>query len=114
MAQAAYATATTELNAPRDAEYEAFARVTHALKSAANDRDRIVALHDNRRLWTILARDVVQDGNTLPDRLRADILKLAEFTSLQTSKVMRNQAAPDVLIEINTSVMRGLSRRAAP
>lgn len=108
MAQSAYSAAATDLSAPRSAEYEAFARVTRALKTAEGASSRAVALHDNRRLWNVLAADVADSGNALPETLRARIFYLAEFTRTHTGKVLRNEASPDVLIEINTAVMRGL------
>lgn len=108
MAQSAYSAATTELKAPRTAEYEVFARVTRALKTAKGLSDRVAALHDNRRLWLVLAADLADPANALPDALRAQLLSLAEFTRQHTSKVLRDGASADVLVEINTTVMRGL------
>ena len=108
LAQSAYSATATELKAPRTAEYEAFARVTRALKTAERLPARVNALHDNRRLWLVLAVDLADPGNALPEDLRARLISLAEFTRQHTSKVLRNEASADVLIEINTAVMRGL------
>jgi flagellar protein FlaF len=69
----------------------------------------VAALHENRALWTILAADVADPDNGLPETLRAQIFYLAEFTDHQTSKILRGEGSADSLIEINTAVMRGLS-----
>lgn len=66
------------------------------------------AIHENRRLWTILASDVVDKENGLPAQLRAQIFYLAEFTESHSRKVLAKEATADALVEINTAVMRGL------
>ena len=113
LAQSAYSAVTTDLSAPRSSEYEAFARITRALKAAAPGPRRVAALHENRRLWTVLATNVADADNALPSTLRAQIFYLAEFTQLQTSKILRENADPGILIEINTAVMRGLRQQQA-
>lgn len=114
-AQAAYRTAANPIRTPRGAEYDAFARITGRLRSAsrppARFRDLAAAVHDNRRLWAILATDAAGDGNLLPPELRARILYLAEFTRIHSGHVLRTGAPADPLIEINTAVMRGLAGR---
>lgn len=114
-AQAAYRTAAHPVRTPRGAEYDAFARITSRLKAAAKPPSRFhdlaAAIHDNRRLWAILASDAAGDGNLLPPGLRARILYLAEFTRLHSGKVLRDGAPAGPLIDINTAVMRGLGGR---
>ena len=94
-------------------EYEAFARVTRHLKrsadlGAAGFADLARALHENRRLWTMLALHVADPANGLPQDLRARLFYLAEFSNLMAGKVLRREAEAGVLVEINTAVMRGL------
>lgn len=112
-ARAAYTAESGTINTPRATEYRAFARITHRLKSAvANGRDMpalAAAIHDNRRLWTILATDVAQPANPLPAALRAQLVSLAEFTRVHSGKVLREGASPDPLIDVNIAVMRGLA-----
>lgn len=108
MAQSAYSAATAELKAPRTAEYEIFARVTRAIKAADSIASRVAALHDNRRLWNVLAADVADNDNALPESTRARIFYLAEFTRQHTAKVLRSEADADVLVDINTAIMKGL------
>ncbi len=115
MARAAYASPTAATRSPRSIEYDAFARVTYQLKAAlaapkANFAALARALHDNRALWTVLAADVAEAANGLPEALRAKLFYLAEFTVDHSRKVLAGEAEAGVLVEINTAVMRGLRR----
>jgi flagellar biosynthesis activator protein FlaF len=116
MAKTAYATNKAPIRTPRGTEYEAFARVTHRLKAAADKgdfgfADLAQALHLNRRLWTLLAADVAEKDNALPQDLRARIFYLSEFTTQHSRKVLRGEDTVDALIEINMAVMRGLRNK---
>lgn len=117
MAKTAYATNKAPIRTPRGVEYEAFARITHRMKSAAERGkpgfpDLAQALHLNRQLWSMLAGDVAERDNGLPQDLRARIFYLAEFTTQHSRKVLRGTDTVDALVEINTAVMRGLRQRA--
>ncbi|MGO4914652.1 flagellar biosynthesis regulator FlaF [Pseudogemmobacter sp. W21_MBD1_M6] len=112
-ARTAYSSSATPLRMPRTTEYDAFARITHRLKDAAENGEAsfpnlVDALYANRQLWTLLAVDVANEENLLPQSLRAQIFYLAEFTALHSGKVMDRTAKADVLVEINMSMMRGL------
>lgn len=110
-AKTAYGTTQKTTRTPRGLEYEAFARITHSLKFAErNNRfnELAAALHQNRKLWTILASDVAEDSNGLPEELRARIFYLAEFTNIQTRRILKKKASVEILIDVNTSIMRGL------
>ncbi len=113
LAQRAYGQSTAPTRTPRDTEYEAISRITHRLKAAASRRatdfgDFVHALHENRRLWSVLATDVSDTDNALPDELRARIFYLAEFTEHHSSQVLGNKAEVEPLLEINMAVLRGL------
>lgn len=120
LAQNAYTQAVRSIGAPRDIEYKVFVRITRALSETAEIAPtdgaafpRLVeALHENLALWTALAGDVSRDGNGLPAELRSKIFYLYEFTREHTRKIMRGDGDADILIEINTAVMRGLKGRA--
>lgn len=112
-AQSAYRSTVQPTRTNRGIEYDVFARLTHRLKDAAaggSAKDLISAVHDNRRLWTLLAADIAGEGNALPQELRARILYLSEFTRTYSSRVL-NGASVDPLIDVNTAVMRGLEER---
>lgn len=113
LAQGAYGAHGAPTRTARDTEFDIIAAVTRRLKSAADNRARdfatlAAAVHENRRLWTMLAADAADPANGLPDETRARIVYLAEFTSQHSSKVLRNEATASPMIEINTAVLRGL------
>lgn len=111
MARSAYASATAKIKSPRNTEYDAFARITRQLKasSATHEFQALArAIHDNRRLWTLLAADVLEPENELPAPIRARIVYLAEFVFQHSSKVLAGNATADALIDINKAIMRGL------
>lgn len=118
-ARMAYASQTAPIRTERGSEYDAFARVTRALSQAAGKgrgqfSELADALHRNRQLWTILAANVADPDNALPEGLRARIFYLSEFTDHHTSEVLRNGADPAVLVDINTTVMQGLRSDGGP
>lgn len=118
LARTAYSKSTPSIRTPRASEYDALAHVTGQLRSATTEGRTSVArlaaaLHDNRLLWTTLAADVAGPGNGLPEELRARIFYLAEFTQQHSPRVLRGEAAADILVDINTAVMRGLRQGEA-
>jgi flagellar protein FlaF len=114
MAQTAYSSSAAPIRTARSAEYAAFAKITHQLRSASKTKKTnfpqyVEALNSNRKLWRLLAVDVASPGNQLPDSLRARIISLAEFTRKHTSSILSGDADEVALVEINTTIMRGLS-----
>lgn len=109
LAQRAYAPTISAVRTPRSSEHQLFTQITARLRHAKNHADLVRALHDNRKLWTTLAVDVADNDNGLPEPLRAQIFYLAEFTQQHTSKVLRRQADPDTLIDINDAILGGLA-----
>lgn len=114
LARQAYAPKTFSLKPGRAVEAQIVGQVTSRLKAAAahaqNDFPALArALHENRQLWLILATDVASEDNGLSKEVRAQIFYLAEFTDFHTTKVLKGEASADPLIEINTSILRGLN-----
>ncbi len=114
MSLQAYQQASQRAESPRETEYRLFVEVTRALMEAARaDRSdlkaRITALDWNRRLWAALAADCSSAQNGLPEGTRASIISLSLFVSRQTSQIIRNQGDIDLLIEVNRSIMQGLT-----
>ena len=113
-AQAGYGDTSRAVNAPRQIEYQAFARITHGLSAAiAADGPGAFpalaeAMRQNIRLWTIIAADLANPNNGLPESLRAQLLSLAVFTRTHTERLLAREANPEALVEINTAIMRGL------
>lgn len=95
----------------RDTEYDAFSRITFALKSAAQSDDPsqiIKAVHANNELWTILATDLMQPGNGLGDEIKSGLLSLASFSIKHGHAVLNGATSIGVLVDINISIMKGL------
>ncbi|OYW59699.1 MAG: flagellar biosynthesis regulator FlhF [Rhodobacterales bacterium 32-66-7] len=109
----AYAQRATPARSLRSIEYELFAQITQRLRTAwtarAQDFPGLVrALADNQQLWSTLAADVATPGNGLPDALRSRLFYLYEFTAHHSRLVQDEKAGIDALVDINTSIMRGL------
>ncbi|SIO49930.1 flagellar protein FlaF [Rhodovulum sp. ES.010] len=119
MAQKAYsAPEQAQTRTPRATEYAAFARITARLKAAETAGAKgfpalASAIHENRRLWTMLAADVADGDNGLPQSLRARIFYLYEFTTHHSREVLNGNAAIGPLVEVNTAIMRGLQSSEA-
>ena len=114
MAQRAYSAHAAPIRTARGTEYDAISRVTRDLAAASvavplDHGALAAALHQNRRLWTLLAANVADGSNLLPASLRARIFYLAEFTEVHTRRVLRGTADSSALVDVNMAVMRGLS-----
>lgn len=116
MARTAYSSAAAPVRTQQSTEYEVFAQITSRIRSAQAKgqpafAELVAALHDNRRLWTLLAADVADAGNALPEALRAQIMYLADYTLHHTPLILKKTASAEILIEINTAIMRGLRQQ---
>lgn len=92
----------------RDAEYDIFSRVTRMLREADTRAEQIAATYKNNELWTLLASDLANPENALPDELKANLISLAIFSIRHGSSVMQGEALVQPLIDINMSMMKGL------
>ncbi len=112
MAVKAYQAAQRAAESPRHSEYRLFGQVTGALIDAQaaglKGMNLIGALDWNRRLWSTLAVDCMDEGNRLPKELRAQIVSLSIWVAKYSSQVMHQGASIEPLIEINRTVMQGL------
>lgn len=113
LADSGYKASAQSISSDRGLEYQVFSQVTRELasirKGAPDYHPKLAeALHRNMKLWAILATQVADKDNQLPEDLRASIFYLSEFTRHQTAKIHAGEATPEILIEINTSIMRGL------
>ena len=113
IAQAAYGQREAPVRTNRSHEYDLLARCTQQLAMAWTRRKEnfpslAVALTENLQLWSALAADVAEAGNGLPAPLRAQLFYLYEFTAGHTRAVLDQRGSVEVLVDINTAVMRGL------
>jgi len=109
----AYQKAQRAAENPRNAEYRLFGQVTGALMDAksagAKGASLIDAIDWNRRLWSTLAVDCMNDGNQLPKELRAQIISLSLWVTKYSSQVMQEGVSVEPLIDINRTIMQGLN-----
>lgn len=118
-ARAVYARPEAPQRTPRALEYDLLARITQRLSAAWSGREKnyhalMSALDENLRLWATLASDVAETTNQLPAKLRAQLFYLYEFTMQHSRAIRENQGSVEVLIDINTAVMRGLRGEGGP
>jgi flagellar protein FlaF len=114
MALQAYQTTSARTESPRELEYRLFGFVTGELmRVKAEGRENLQkfaeAVDRNRRMWSAFAVDCSGEGNELPKDLRATIMSLSMWVSRYSSEVIQDGADIEALIEINKSVMQGLS-----
>lgn len=112
-ARTAYARPQAPSRTPRSIEYELLARITQRLTQGWTTRMQdfpalAAAVNDNTRLWSTLAADVANPDNGLPKPLRAQLFYLFQFAEAHGRKVLAGTASVEVLVDINTAVMRGL------
>lgn len=116
-ARSAYTTNQTAVRTPRSIEAQLLGQVTSDLKKAAAPKASFAtiadAVHRNRRMWTTFATGVADKDNELPDQLRAQLFYLAEFTEQHSRKILRGEDTIDALIDINMSILRGLTGTGA-
>ena len=112
----AYKNAQTATENPRATEYRLFGQVTGAVIDAQKDGIKGGPLAEtidwNRRLWRTLASDCLDDRNQLPREVRAQIVSLSLWVSKDSKQVTRQGAPMTPLIEINRTIMQGLSGAA--
>lgn len=115
----AYGEVTQRTAGEKDIELALFRQITDTLKqvSEAEDvqpTDWAEAIHRNQQLWTTIAIDLLHPGNALPDELKRSLLYLAEFVRQSSMKIMAGEGEIADLIEVNQSIMNGLSGVVAP
>ncbi len=116
-ARRGYKTVQREMNSDKAVELKVFTSVTSALSRVDNDAidgpaKLAEALVDNAKLWSVLFVDLVNPENTLPLDLKTSLITLAEFTQIQTLKVLGGEADHQILIDINQSIITGLRQSA--
>jgi len=102
------------IETPRDTEYRIFTHLTAALE-AADQPDvplgsRTEVIQRNREFWLALGYDLAHPDNSLPDTLRAGLINLAIWVQGESSRAVRTGTKLRDLIDVNRSVMAGLSR----
>lgn len=112
MSLKAYQNAQLAVEEPRSVEYRLFGQVTGALIAAQRENQRgkelVDAIDWNRRLWSALASDCLDQTNALPGELRARIVSLSIWVAKYSGQVTRDAAPLEPLIDVNRTIMQGL------
>ena len=116
MSLKAYQATQAATEDPRLTEYRLFGQVTGALLNAKESNavggPLVEAVDWNRRLWRTLATDCMDDRNRLSREVRAQIISLSMWVNKYSKEVTRQGASIDPLIEINRTIMQGLTGAA--
>ena len=111
-AQTAYSNVAHTTKSDKSMEFDVVAGVTAKLRTASSAKgsfnELAEALDTNRRMWGVIASSVADKDNCYPEQLRAQLFYLYEFTVHHTRKVLKGEVNADALVEVNTSVLRGL------
>lgn len=124
MSIAAYKRTITETESPRQIERRLFSEITASLENLGEEFDVAGARKDklsilasglrdtlwrNSRLWMSLRNDLAEPGNALSPELRASLISLALWVDSHTRNVLRGDSNVRPLIDVNNSIIRGLS-----
>ncbi len=123
----AYKNTIRQSESPRQIERRILSRLTGALEAHAaydtadspNARLGILsnglrdALAENQTFWNELKYDLAMPENQLSPDLRAGLLSLALWVDRQTSAIMGGKTGVMALVDINRSIVAGLSASPA-
>ena len=114
----AYGEVTQRTAGEKDIELALFQQITNELRNVSDadtvqPTDWAEAIHRNQQLWTTIAIDLLNPGNALPEEMKRSLLYLAEFVRQNSLKILSGEGDIADLIEINQSIMMGLSGASA-
>ena len=124
MSVSAYKSVIRENEAPRQIERRVFAKITAELERYAEEFDysetylerlEILAqglrqaLQENLKLWSALKFDLSNPNNALPPPLRASLVSIAIWVERQTGEVSGGETGALDLVDVNRSILEGLS-----
>lgn len=127
MSIAAYRATLRHTEDPRAIERRLIARVTGAMEQHAEAYDSApdlatrqsilagglsAALSENATIWRTLKDDLAQPGNRLAPSLRAGLISLALWMERETVRILGGGGRIAPLVEINGSIVSGLSGEA--
>ena len=98
-------------------EHAVFRQITDALIEAQelekNDAQKWAdAVNLNLELWTLLSTDLLHPDNQLNEATRKSLLELSIFVRRASMKILAGEGEIADLIEINETIMKGLSGSA--
>ena len=110
----AYGEVTNRTASDQQIDYALFREITQALNEIAQQDDPLPsvwadAIDRNLQLWTLLSTDLMNSDNQLPAEIRKSLLSIAESVRRISYDVLSGGGEMADLIEINETIMQGLS-----
>lgn len=117
LAYKAYGNVAQRTAGDKEIEFALFQQITEALEGVLDPDTRTPsawadAISRNQQLWTIIATDLLDPGNGLPDNLKRSLLLLSEFVRQSSLNILAGEESIPDLIEVNKTVMAGLVRHS--
>lgn len=107
-----YTTAVEATETPRQREYRLLARANRQLSDTKGKKD-IAGLYKavmyNRQIWNTFMIDLTDENNQLPKELKGALISLGIWVEKFSDQVCNGDESVDDLIEVNRSIMEGLS-----
>lgn len=112
-ARSVYGNVGRSIGSDRDIEIQVFQTAISRLRSLAGldfklTPDAAKILSDNLKLWDLLTIDLAQAENPMDKTLAAQLIGLAKFVRVHTIALYRGEGSVDVLVDINTAILKGL------
>lgn len=118
LAYKAYGDIQQRTASDKEIEYALFLQITQDLESVASEDKPVPAVwadavSRNLQMWTLLAADLMGDNNALHEDIKRGLLVLSEFVRRTSMTILSGGEGIDELIDINKTIMKGLSGEAA-
>jgi len=97
----------------REREVQAFTRAIELMDDATaagpKSREAIEAIYFQQRLWGVLIDDLRDEGNSLPENLRAEIISIGLWVLGELEAIRRGERESFAdLREVTVSIRKGL------
>ena len=112
-ARSVYGNVGRSVGSDRDIEIQVFQASIAKLRSISGldfkfTPDAAKILSDNLKLWDMLTVDLAQPDNQIDKNLAAQLIGLSKFVRVHTMALYRGEGSVDVLVDINTAILKGL------
>lgn len=112
-ARSVYGNVGRSVGSDRDIEIQVFQTSIVRLRTIAGLDFKLTAeaakiLADNLKLWDMLTVDLAHPDNPMDKNLAAQLIGLSKFVRVHTMALYRGEGSADVLIDINTAILKGL------
>jgi flagellar protein FlaF len=112
-ARSVYGNTGRAIGSDRDVEVKVFQTAISNLKPFTGpdfklNSEAAHALSENLRLWDILTVDLINPDNDIADGLSNQLIELGRFVRAHTHALYNGRGSVDVLVDINTAILKGL------